>query len=93
MKSTPALPSNNPYGRPNTVNSRGSCVHGLDVNDLSVYRAKAIEHAANIADDRPYATPMSLASFHLHFDNHKPRAGGPGFAIFVLCETGLTGVR
>ena len=42
---------------------------GLDVDDLSVHRAKAIEQASNAADDRLHAGPMALTPFHLHIDD------------------------
>ena len=46
---------------------------GLDVNDLSVHRAEAIEQAPEVSDDRFHAGPMALAPFHLHIDNHETR--------------------
>ena len=45
---------------------------GLDVNDLPVHRAEAIEQAADIADDGFHAGPMALAPFHLHIDDNEP---------------------
>jgi hypothetical protein len=41
----------------------------LDVNNLSIERAKAIEQATDIGDYGLHAGTMPFAAFHLHVDD------------------------
>src|SRR5215813_13620796 len=43
----------------------------LNMNDLSIQCAEAIQQAPSIGNDRFYTRSMSFTSFHLHIDNNE----------------------
>src|ERR1044071_652442 len=58
--------------------------HGLHVNKFSVHCAKAIEQAADVADYRFHAGTVTLATLHLHVDDHQSRG------LWLKCDFRFT---